>query len=360
MKLCSLRLVNFRSFTEKTLECGPGLNVIVGPNGVGKSNLLEAIYLLIVGRSFRTNQLKDLIRSGADAFFVEGVVEKGGSRRTLRYGFDGERRRITVNDTLCQTTAQLLGHLQGSLIAPSDEKLVSGAPQTRRHYLDMQMAQIDPLYVFHLTRYHCAYRQRNALLRQRKSAAIESWEEEMARSGAYLRFFRENLVKTLSSRAATIFSSLHEKEVPLTLSYHGDPPLTSIEQLEMAYRAMMESQRPREFDRGTTLVGPHKDDLKILYGGESSKVFASEGQKRLIVGALKVAEWECIAARTEGTPLMLADDIGISLDRTHKGNLLGNLSDMGQVFATTPELTGEERGDPVIHDLADNQVVNGV
>jgi len=351
MKLQALRLVNFRNFSERELRFGPGLNLLVGPNGVGKSNLLEAIYLLVVGRSFRAAQLRDLIRHGQEAFFVEGLFEKGGLTQRISFGFDGERRRIAVNDTPCSSTTQLLGNLQGTLVAPHDEELVSGSPAVRRQYLDIQLAQVDPLYVYHLTRYSRAHRQRNVLLRKRERDTLAPWEAEMARSGAYVRLFREKLVETLRERATALFGVLHAEPATLSLRYRATLPMQGLEELERGYLGQFDSQRTRELDRGHSLVGPHRDDLELLLNEQPAKLFASEGQKRLVVGALKIAEWGCLQNRAESTPLMLADDIGVSLDRVHKGHLLGHLMGMGQVFATTPDPSASLPPGCVLHEV---------
>jgi len=236
-------------------------------------------------------------------------------------------------------------------MAPHDAELVAGAPAERRNYLDIQLAQADPLYVYHLTRYARAHRQRNALLRQRQTAAIETWEEEMARSGAYIRVLREKLVVSLQKRGEALLRALHHGKARLDLAYKGAPESTSLEELEASYRRMMAAQRERELDRGHSLVGPHRDDLEILFNQRPARLFSSEGEKRLIVGALKIAEWGCLENRAEGTPLMLADDVGITLDRIHKGHLIGQLMGMGQVFATTPEVGSSLPSDAVIHDL---------
>jgi len=334
MILRALYLNNFRVYEEAHFEFEPGLNLIVGPNAVGKTSILEALYLLITGRSFRTATLHDLIHHGAAHFFIEATFSKHGLEHRLKMSYDGDERKIIYNNTPYTSTASLLGLLRGVIIHPDDAALVKGQPALRRHFLDLQIAQVDPLYVHHITRYTRAMRQRNTLLRQKRQETLESWEHEMAVSAAYLVQQRFKATDDLNTSGQKLHSQLTSDNISLKLSYKSSAtPDTQKAFFLEQYR----KTRKRELDLGFTLVGPHKDDLLIALQDKDARHFASEGQQRSCVATLRLAEWQRMRSEGDGEPIMLVDDVGTSLDATRKARLLEHLHQMGQVFLTATE-----------------------
>lgn len=332
-------LKDFRCFSSAAFEFSPGVNAICGLNALGKTSILEAIYILVAGRSFRASQLSDMIRSGAAAFHVEAVFTKRGVQQVIRFSFDGKERHITYNSTTLPSTAHLLGLLPGVAITPDDVALVKGAPVARRHFLDVQISQIDPLYVYHLTRFHRAMRQRNMLLRRKMTAAIEGWEEEMAGSAAYLTRQRHAAVGELQERAHRFHRVLSVETEGLALAYKtGAPSHAEQEVLRKHYQEQFERHRPRELAFGTTLVGPQKDDMAISINQREARFFGSEGQQRSCAAALRLAEWERVALHCNDKPLMLIDDVGVSLDERRRSSLLNYTAQLGQVFLTATEV----------------------
>ena len=182
--LKSLYLHNFRLYEEVYVEFSPGINWIYGRNASGKTTMLEAIHLLASGRSFRTNQLANLIRHDCPHFYLEAHFEKHGIAQKLRMVHSSKERKISINNTQCSSVSSLVGVLLSVVLSPDDLSLISGAPQERRQFLDAQLSQVDPLYLHHLSRYQRAMRQRNTLLKTKKIGSIEGWEYEMATSAA--------------------------------------------------------------------------------------------------------------------------------------------------------------------------------
>lgn len=181
-----LYLHHFRSYERKEFSFQPGINVIRGDNARGKTNLLEAVYLLSTGRSFRTVQLTDLIRHGEPFFYLEADFSTGPVTQHLKVSFDGQVKRVEHDGATYSQFTPLLGLFPTVLHVPEDIELITGSPTQRRRFLDLHIAQTDPLYIFHLARYFKAMRQRNVLLRQHKEATIESWEQILVVSGQYL------------------------------------------------------------------------------------------------------------------------------------------------------------------------------
>ncbi|MEI8365409.1 MAG: DNA replication/repair protein RecF [Parachlamydiaceae bacterium] len=343
MHLRAIYLRNFRLYEEKLYEFNPGLNFIRGPNGHGKTSLIESIYFLMTGRSFRTSQTSELVRHHASHFCIEAFFIKHGIEQKLRVYYGGNERRITHNATTYPFLNSLLGLLQGVIIHPGDDALVKGAPGTRRQLLDTFLEQSDPLYVHHLTRYDRAMRQRNHLLRARNASTIDSWEYEMANSSAYIVKRRAEATNGLHAQGQELYKMLSGSSEIMNLCYKANGAgddfsgemSTALTRLRQIFRDQYRRHRPREMELGATLTGPHKDDLIISLNDREARSFGSEGQQRSCAAALRLAEWEQLQAASQETPIMLVDDIGLSLDASRKNHLLAHFAKLGQVFITT-------------------------
>lgn len=336
--LTAIRLRNFRCHSEALFEFSPGINLICGPNAKGKTSLLEAIYLLIAGRSFRTAQLQELILFESPGFHVEAFFVKHGVHQSLSFHYSSEERRIHYNSTSLSSIANLIGLLPGVSVTPDDVALVKGSPMARRHFLDLQISQIDPLYVHHLTRYHRALRQRNILLRAKEISTIESWEAEMAHSAAYVTQQRSHALRELQEKAQRLHQMLSAEKEQLSLGYKpGVPVEGGLETIRQLYLKQFVRYRPRELAFGATLTGPQKDDFAIALNQREARFFGSEGQQRSCATALRLAEWERVFDYAEVRPLMLMDDVGVSLDDARRSCLLNYTPNLGQVFLTTTQ-----------------------
>jgi DNA replication and repair protein RecF len=338
MHLQTLYLHNFRIYPEVQIEFDPQVNIIHGNNALGKTTILEAIYFLISGRSFRTSQVTDLIRHGTDFFYIEATFVKYGIQQKLKVSCNGPDRKIVYNNTVYHTTTSLFGILQGVIMAPDDVSLIKGSPTARRHFLDLQIAQTDPLYVHYLTRYERAMRQRNCLLKAKNSATIESWEIEMANAGAYVVQQRQNATCALSTSSKDVYNALTKENEELQLCYKTNGPLVlDTVQLRQYYLEHYRKNRKREMDLGCTLTGPHRDDILIEVNQKEARYFSSEGQQRCCVAALRFAEWQRLNGLAGERPLMLLDDVGLSLDDSRRERLWRYLPEFDQVFLTSTQ-----------------------
>lgn len=338
MLLQRLYLRNFRIFDEISLEFCSGINNFYGANAQGKTTVLEAIHVLMTGRSFRTAQIADLIKEGKDFFFIEALFLKQGISQRLKMSWDGKSKRIFYNQTELHSISGLLGVVQGVVMTPDDISLVKGSPAERRSFLDLQIAQIDPLYVHHLTRYARAVKQRNALLRSKRTEAIEGWEQEMANSASYIITQRSRVIKELQSASNTIHASLIDSRQELLFKYSNElSECCDAEFMRRTCLSKWQQYRKREMEIGFTLYGPHKDDFNIAINGKEARFFASEGQQRSCVAALRLGEWETMKKRMEDPPLMLIDDLGISLDTVRRQKLNQSIESLSQVFITSTE-----------------------
>ncbi|MDF2577508.1 MAG: replication and repair protein RecF [Chlamydiales bacterium] len=337
MILKKLLLKNFRNYDFAEVEFSPYTNLIYGANAQGKTNLLEAIYLLITGRSFRTPHLIDLIQKGRKDFRVEAHFEKLGVPQTLKLFYNGTHRVVKHNATTYPALSNLLGVLQGVILSPDDYQLIKGSPSLRRRFLDIQIAQTDSAYIEHLGRYIQAMHHRNTILKTGQIESIEIWEMHMATAAAYVIAKRREAVVSLNEKIGHIRDNLMRIPDHISLSYKNSAPLNV--PLKDYYIERYAQIRPREVDMGHTLSGPHKDDLDICINELDAHLFASEGQQRSCVAILRLAEWQRLQDLTESSPFLSVDDIGLSLDPKRKSQLLEALTALpAQLFLTAPEL----------------------
>jgi len=336
MHLSAIVVRNFRNYEHATLTFSPGINCIVGGNGEGKTNLLEALYFLSTGRSFRTAHLNDMIRHGASFFYLEAHFHKDGIDQTIKATYDGQTRRLQYNETVYSYFTSLLGILPTILYSPDDICLVSGSPADRRRFLDLHLAQTDPLYVHHLGRYHKAMKQRNVLLKQKKEESLGAWEQTMAQAAAYLVPKRLETLEKLQGPVAAWMRHVSSGKEQVRLSYRNTVPWDGTAPLQGPFCTQLQKSRPRDMLLGSTQLGPHRDDIEIELDGRPAKSFSSEGQKRCCAAAMRFAEWERTKEVIGTAPLMSIDDFGIQLDKERNQLLQQQLQHLGQVFLTSP------------------------
>lgn len=328
MYLKNLYLRNFRNFKEAEVSFSPHMNIICGDNAQGKTNLLEAVAFISTGRSFRAQHFSDLIYEKESFFYLEAEIIQNNVPLTLKISFDGQNKRLQLGSTTYSTFQPLLGTLPLILHTPNDSELISGPPNLRRRFLNLHLAQSDPVYVHHLIRYWRAMKQRNCLLRSKTQEPIVCWEEEMAHSADYLYRIRSQLVQELIDPMARLSENLsgiketHEIRYLPSFSDH--------------YLKQLEKNRGREKELGFTLTGPHRDDLSFSIQGKTTRLFGSEGQKKTTIAALRLSEWERLFQKINEPPIMAIDELGLPLDEKREDLLTNKLGKLSQVFITTP------------------------
>lgn len=338
MFLKRLFLRNFRNYQQVEAVFSPSINWIQGENGQGKTNLLEAIHFVSTGRSFRTHSLTDLISFGQKFFYIEAEFYKENLTQTLKIYYDENTRKVQYNQTIYTSLNSLLGILPSVLLSPDDLSLVSGNPAERRRFLDLHIAQIDPLYVHHLGRYFKAMKQRNHLLRSKNESTIQAWEQMMAQSASYLIQKRSQAALALKAPSSQWMEILSRKQDSIDIHYQSSLSLPQdFHHAALHFQQIWHQMRPKEMHIGTTLVGPHRDDLNIYLTEKPAKVFSSEGQKRSCISSLRFAEWEQMSEMLGLSPILGIDDFGIQLDNERRIQLKNHLSKFSQVFLTTPK-----------------------
>lgn len=352
MRLKSLFLKDFRLFKEERLDFSEGLNHFIGNNAQGKTTLIEALFLLSSGKSFRTHHLKDLVREGAERFRLLCYFERYGIEQKIELVSDGLNHQLIINASPSHKLSSLLGLIQGVVISPEDNPLVKASPDERRRFLDQHLCCLDPLYVHHLHRYRKALKQRNALLKQRALKTLHVWEVELAKSAGYLIHKRQKTSHKLNIRAKELLLEISDGKDNLKLSYktsfsissqkasiknESDSSCDSLDDIQAALLKNLEKGRNKDLMMQATSVGPHRDDLVIELGGKNAKAFASEGQKRSILYALRLAQWQLTSEENNEPPFIAIDDIGSCLDNHRLKRLIDNMLKCGQVFISSPK-----------------------
>ncbi len=266
-------------------------------------------------------------------FYIEASLVRDGVSQTAKIRFDGENRGLQLDGNSYSSFHPLLGLLPSVLYTPSDTELISGSPSIRRRFLNFHLAQSDPLYVHHLTRYWRAMKQRNCLLRMKQTNDLDCWETEMAQSAIYLLKVRQEMAEEIKGPLEKQSLRLSAEKETHEFRFQSTYPAQA-----EAYIQQLQKNRPREKELGLTLSGPHRDDILLLIEGKPARLFASEGQKKTAIAALKLAEWERLGQRIGAPALMGIDDLGLHLDETRQKLLRASLEKLGQVFITTPYL----------------------
>ncbi len=334
MHLAHLRLRDFRNYARLDVDFAPGFHVLLGDNAQGKTNVLEAIYLLATLRSFRGVGGAQMIRHGAKGYYVGGLVV-GQADHEIKMYWSPRERKLALNGQPVKKLADYFGVLRTVVFCTEDVQLVKGTARARRRFMDLLLAQTNPVYLPLLQRYMHAVRARNALLKQRSldEAALESFSAELVRLGQEIIRFRRELAPKFSPLARLAYRRISHDAEDLRIEYQ--PSVKADFTVELA------QSRARERAFRATLVGPHRDDLQLLQNEKSAAQFGSEGQKRTLAIALKMAQAEFLTGLHGAPPVLLIDDVMGELDAKRRSGLLPLLERSqyarGQVFMTCTE-----------------------
>ncbi len=347
MRVVWLELRDFRSYDAVSLEPGPGVNVFIGDNGAGKTNLLEAIGYLSALRSFRGAPDAALIRDGASGAVIRGGIERASGEVRVEIEIPAEgRRRILVNGKRPRRHGDVAAGIPMVAFLPDDLDLVKRGPAQRRDYLDDLGARLSPSVGANLVEFEKALRQRNTLLRREGPAAdllaLEAWDERVATAGARVVEDRLDLIEQLRP----VLGAAHSRagggsgiEVRYASAWAGAGVVAGganrrLPALTDSLREALSARRVRDLEQRTTTAGPHRDEPIVELDGRSSRSQASQGEQRTIALSLRLAAYDLLAAHHDTAPVLLLDDVLSELDPTRAAAVL-ELLPRGQVFVTT-------------------------
>jgi DNA replication and repair protein RecF len=348
VRIRRLALQPYRNFAHLELQFPADRCMIVGANGCGKSNVLEAICYLSIGRSVRGVQDQQVVPHGGRCFEVQAQCHDGQRGRELRLYFDGtDGKRVFSDGAALPRVADLIGTFVTVHFSPEDVSLVLRFPQQRRRLLDILVSQSSSSYVFELQRYQRVIRQRNHLLRTGHGAdrggldgQLAGWDGQAARLGASIRRHRLEALVAMQPLVAEYYRRLARAGESAAVAYRGTPAgsggIPDEEQLRAELVAELLRSREREVQQRCTLCGPHRDDVGLMLGGHPADAFASEGQLKSLLVAWKMAEARLLERRTSQPPVLLLADPFSELDDMRSHELWAAVDEFEQVILTAP------------------------
>ena len=353
MVLQQLVLEDFRNYRDLDLCASSGATVFFGQNAQGKTNLLEAIYLIARASSHRAGADAEMIHWGKPSFLARGIFESGTRTVEIEVSYSEQKgKSVLVNGIPRRQSEGLAPQVRVVLFVPDDLQMVKGPGALRRRFLDQEISQVDPTYIFDLSRYTKVLTQRNSLLRAGAApgdSSVEIWTEQMVEHGA--RLYRKRLLalKKLAPVARTVHSQFAPGE-DLDVLYRPSVPLRGdelIPEIEESFRKRLRERANLERDKAVTLVGPHRDDIVFSLNGMDARQYGSQGQQRSIVLGVKVSEIEFLRQETGDLPILLLDDILSELDASRRHRLLEAISKDVQVFLTCTDYSPFRQDLPV-------------
>ncbi|BAZ41745.1 DNA replication and repair protein RecF [Calothrix sp. NIES-4101] len=349
MFLQSLQLRHFRNYQEQYIEFTAPKTILLGNNAQGKSNLLEAVELLATLRSHRMARDKELVQDSEAIAQIKASLQRevGISDLTLTLRRNG-RRTVNLNGENLRRQTDFLGVLNAVEFSSLDLDLVRGSPEVRRHWLDTLLVQLEPVYAYILQQYQQVLRQRNAFLKRHLETlnltALQSelsvWDAQLANAGTRVIRRRDRAIQRLAPIASKWHASISGSTEVLQVKYTPNVPLeeTQSEQVQQAFLEKIQQRAVAELHQGTTLVGPHRDEVELTINQTPARQYGSQGQQRTLVLSLKLAELQLIEEVVGEPPLLLLDDVLAELDPSRQNQLLDAIQDRFQTLITTTHL----------------------
>jgi DNA replication and repair protein RecF len=363
MRVQALHLVNFRNYPALSVTFSARKNIFLGNNGQGKTNLLEAIYFLSHARSHRTSSDRELIKTGERFTTLSAQLTnhhyEGRVQLESQIKLDDERLKTVfkANGSSLRSRSEMLGYLPTVSFFLPDLLLLRGMPEDRRRWLDAAIVQYDKRHLLCLNEFQKVRQQKNKLLKspigQISRDHLSAWNFQFAATGAKVIASRQTYLSMIEDLAALSYLELSDNREQFTLKYQSavlevlesdktpdaNPALPSVAELEAALLRLLDEKMNDELRRGTCLVGPHRDDIYFYLDGLSAQAYASQGQQRSVVLALKLTELKCLTARLQEPPVLLLDDVMAELDPDRQRLLVAHIHPESQVFITTTHPT---------------------
>ncbi|NPC94896.1 DNA replication/repair protein RecF [Bacillus sp. WMMC1349] len=349
MYIQNLTLSSYRNYECLDLQFEDKVNIIIGENAQGKTNLMEAIYVLAMAKSHRTSNDKELIRWDADYAKIEGRIMKKNGSVPIQLVISKKGKKAKLNHIEQQKLSQYVGAVNTIMFAPEDLNLVKGSPQVRRRFLDMEIGQVSPVYLHDLSLYQKILSQRNHFLKQLQTrkqtdhTMLDVLTEQLIEFAAKVVMKRLQFVDQLEKWAKPIHSGISRGIENLTLKYHTSLHVSETPELSKIINSYQESfskLRDKEIDRGVSLAGPHRDDVAFYVNGRDVQTYGSQGQQRTTALSLKLAEIDLIQEEIGEYPILLLDDVLSELDDYRQSHLLHTIQGRVQTFVTTTSIDG--------------------
>ena len=318
MMITNIRLQNFRNYQDESIKFRPGTNILMGDNGQGKTNVIEGIYYLLTGKSYRVQREQELLRWDQSEFHLHGDFLLSNHKVSLESHYRDKKKMVKVNQVPCQRLSDFVGTINVIFFSPDDLVMIKGGPSERRRFLDLHIAQMRPGHVSLLNAYNKVVQQKSALLKSfveksLKYSQLQLWNEQMIKFGEKIIRNRVELTKRLQVAADHIYGDLTSQKETLKVTYIALGH-QNIDEAISEFPQLLNDKLEQEIERQMVLIGPHRDEVQILLDDKPARLYASQGQQRSIVLSLKLAELELIRQEKGEYPLLLLDDVLSELD----------------------------------------------
>ena len=365
MRLKTLQLVNFRNYDNLHINFNEKVNLLIGRNGQGKTNIVESIYMLSFVKSFRTNKDKEIIKFEKENLYVGGSFNKYNSDYLIEIAIGKNKKGIKVNKIHIQKMYELLGNLNVVIFSPEDLRLVKDGPKERRSFIDKEISQIMPKYYNYLTNYNKILIQRNKLLKGKfiDENLLDVYDESLVRYGSYIYILRRDFIKKIANISMEMHKRLTDNIEDLVINYKNQINVSDEDTIETVYNKFFEklcSSRQHDIETRTTRYGIHKDDLNIYINDLDVRLYGSQGQQRTASISMKLSEVELIKNEVGEYPILILDDVFSELDETRQRLLIENLSQV-QMFITTAEVSHKKifnKSNTTIFNISKGNVVS--
>jgi DNA replication and repair protein RecF len=345
MYLQNLTLKNFRVFSDIDITFKNGINIISGPNGQGKTSILESIYYLALTRSFRSSNDRNVTKYEEDYFNVNGkiIIDDAKHLKVMLSYSNKEKKQLYLNKKKIDKFSYFIGKIPCVLLTLNDLKLTMGLPANRRSFMDVLLSQISPVYLQNLKTYKKIVQHRNKLLSENfdrmDKNQLEAWDNQLIEYGSQLVNDRIKFIVFINENINEYYQRFSKVEEFVSAKYSSifniDIESDSLENIKSKFQEKLKKVKSIEIDKRTSVVGPHRDDLDFLKNNKSFKEYGSQGENKTLIIVLKILEWLYFTNQKEKKPVMLLDDIFGELDRYRIKAMLNFLDGIGQSFITT-------------------------
>lgn len=339
MNITKIELMNFRNYTKKTFDNFSNLNIIIGKNGIGKTSIIESIYLGSLAKSFKTNNELSIIKEGKDFFRIKVYYFDYGTKKNLEIFLDKSGKKTKINSQPQRKLSNFISQYRIIMLSPDELKLIKSSPNTRRNYLNIQLSQLHKEYMHYLNNYTNLIKNKNDYLKKMMlnsnldSRYLDVLDEKIVENGMKIYEYRNNYINLINSSINDIFKNYINKQL-IEIKYESDYSVDDKEKLINILR----KNRNKEINLGMTNYGIHRDDFTFYQNGNNSKDYSSQGIQKLIVLAMKLAEVKIFIENYNIKPILLLDDLFSELDEKNRNNIFKSLDKSIQIFITTTDL----------------------
>ena len=341
MIIKEITLNNFRNYENETVKFQEGLNVVIGNNAMGKTNLLESIYCCAIGKSPKTTKYKELIKMGENAAHIKVILQKKYRDHTIDFTVDTkENKKIKIDGVPLVKLRDLVGYMNIIFFSPEEIKMIKEGPQERRRFIDISLSQQSKNYLYALSKYNEILANRNKLLKENFSDEnikdmLVIWDDQLAKEGAKLIKRRYEFVENLKKAAKVAHSKLTEDKETLEIAYESFVDDIDINEMEQFIKNKLVENADKDLSLRYTSIGPHRDDIAIISNGIDIRSYGSQGQQRTCALSLKLAEITLFENEIKEKPILLLDDVLSELDETRRNKLMELSSELQTMITCT-------------------------